>query len=613
MIHFVGPESMNSRFPRVSAQYVLDYFSGVDEMQVDTETEGRDCRRKKIVALQLGDRENQFVIDARYTSPRVFKPLLESKRCLLHNAKFDYKFLKAEGIIIEHIYDTMLAEAVVFNGYVDWGYSLQAVAKRHVGVFLDKETRGDFHKIRDKAFTDAQIQYAGSDVMYLQDIRDKQKVYIDKYDLQIAVDDENEAVKALGDIEYNGMILDVDAWMEVAQQNEQEALDREIELDEYLIEMDTGYHPTGEQDLFGAKKRKLAINYGSPLQALDMLRKAGLPVNSTSAFALEQFKDIKLVQLFTGVREANKKISTYGRSFLNYINPATGRVHTEFWQIKDTFRLGSGNKMSNSPNVQNIPRDNKYRNCFVAPKGYKWVSLDYSGQELRLMADFSNERKLIDAVNVGKDLHCFVGAMMYGKEIAKDDPLRDEAKTINFGKPYGMGAYKLASKLNITEEQAEAKLRMHEQAFPDLDRWLKKAAAFGKSSGYILTNPIHKGRRWFPELKQARELRLSQMQDWSKIYSIEGSVERKSMNTPIQGTGAIIMKRALSATREILKHYDAKLICTVHDQLDIEVREDQAEEVYRKVGEVMEAVGNVFVKHVTMPVDGKITDFWTKG
>ena len=612
MIYAVAPPSMESQFERKTMQDVLDYFADKPELQLDSETEGRDPHRKKIVALQLGDYHNQFVIDARCNNILQLKDLLENKLCLIHNAKFDYKFLKMAGITIENIFDTMLAETVIYNGYNDWGYALADCTKRYCNVVLEKETRGDFHKLKDRPFSDRQILYAGNDVKYLQTIRDAQMKMIEKFDLTTALALENEVVKALADIELNGMILNKEKWMEIAVANEKEALDREVELDEYLIELGIGYRPTGEQDLFGAKQRKLNLNYGSPPQTLDMLRKAGLSVNSTSAFVLEEFSDLEIVQKLSVVRETAKKVSTYGRSFLDTINPKTGRVHTEFWQMKDTFRLGSGNKKFGAPNVQNIPSSNRYRNCFEARPGYKWVSLDYSQQELRLMADFSYEKNLIDAVNRGEDLHCFVGSMMFDKEIKKGDPERDEAKAINFGKPYGMGHKKLSKKLHISEEAAQQRLELHEKAFPFLDRWLREQAEFGKRYGYILINSIHKGRRWFPNLRLARDLRSNGSQDWREIFRIEGGIERASMNTPIQGSGAVIMKEALVAVRNIIKDFDAYLICTVHDQVDLEVREDQAQHVHDLIAEAMERVGNKYVKHVTMPAEGTITDVWTK-
>ena len=139
-------------------------------------------------------------------------------------------------------------------------------------------------------------------------------------------------------------------------------------------------------NLFGFKERALEINYGSPLQIKNIAKELGFPVESTDDRELTRLAP---KHTFFGTlqkyREVSKILSTYGESFLEYINKSTGRIHTDFWQVKDTGRVGSGN-----PNVQNLPADNLFRNCFKARPGYKWVSIDYSGQELRLMADASD-------------------------------------------------------------------------------------------------------------------------------------------------------------------------------------------------------------------------------
>lgn len=604
----LGELESNGEYKHATVDQVIRYFQNKDELQVDSESDGLCPYQNSLVTLQLGDRKNQFVIDLRFQSAQPFKPLLEDKLCLLQNAKHDYKFLKRIGITLENIYDTMLAECVIYNGYGEkFGYALDDIYKRHLGLEISKDPRKDFGKLQGGPLPTRLIKYAAEDVTRLADVRDAQKKLIDKFDLQTAVDLENKAVKALGDIELNGMYMDTQQWSDLAAENRKEYQQSLIEMDELVLNMDLGYHANGEQDLFRDEVRPLSINYGSPPQTLDMLRRAGLPVNSTNANTLEQYNHHEIVKKLTEVRGLKTSLSRYGDSFLDYINPKTGRIHTDFWQMKNTFRLGSSD-----PNIQNIPRDNRYRNCFKPRPGYKWISIDYSGQEMRLMADFSKESHLINAMNEGKDPHCFVGSMMFEKEITKDDPLRQDAKIINFGKPYGMGPPKLSRKLGISESDAEARLKLHERKFPSLDRYLKKQGEAGKTQGYVITNPIHRGRRWFPKMKIALEERQRPNSDWSKIYRVEGSVEREAMNLSIQGSGAVMMKESLVEIREILKGYDGYLINTVHDESNMEVREDQAEEVARVAAEAMSKIGNKYVRHVKMPVDVKITDHWEK-
>jgi ribonuclease D len=119
VIHLISNcNSFNHEVYRKSTvQECLDYFNNHEWIAIDTETKGRDCHSKPVIALQIGDSDNQFVIDVRNTDILLFKDLIESKGCILHNAKFDYKFLKKAGILLDRIFDTMIAECVIYAGY----------------------------------------------------------------------------------------------------------------------------------------------------------------------------------------------------------------------------------------------------------------------------------------------------------------------------------------------------------------------------------------------------------------------------------------------------------------------------------------------------------------
>ena len=622
-IYFIGPEPAiaSETYKMSTVAECLEYFKQENFIMVDTETSGLSVYTDKILCLQLGTVERQYVIDVRYVNILQFKALLEddTKRCLLHNSKFDYTFLKHAGITMENIWDTMLAECVLYCGYKGYGYGLKLVAMRYLGVDLDKATRATFKDMQGQPFTDKQIEYAAIDVVYLYDIAKLQRATAIKYDVLYAVELENSTVKAVADIEYNGMFLDRDKWTENTVEHEElqrnlfASLDTIVHAEPALAHLVPKYV---QGDLFGAAVRDLDINYGSPKQIKAIFKALGYEVESTSDSELSKLVDEHaFFATLQHYRKTSKIVSTYGKGFLKAINKVTGRVHTEFWQVLSTFRMssGGGKKAPHLPNLQNIPASNKFRNCFTPRPGYKWLSIDYAAQELRLMADASDEEGFIDVLNKGEDLHCYVGSMMTGKTITKEDKAeRTAAKTINFGKPYGMGPSKLAATLSIEIEAAEELFRMYAKAFPKLNAWLAGRSKFAKTQGYIPLAAPHKGRRWFPKIHEAVELRKSPNPNWSEIMTIEGDIEREGSNTPIQGTGAAIMKEALVETREILKNYDAYLICTAHDQLDIEVREDQAEEVSKVVSEAMVKCGNKYVTKVDMAVDATITDMWEK-
>lgn len=630
MIKTIGCNSLFEEFEEVSVQECLNYFKDFRSIQLDTETTGKDPYTAKLLCLQLGDNDNQFIIDCRVINVLLFKELIESKLIIGQNLKFDYKILKHAGIILDKCWDTMLAECVLYCGYEKYGYGLDKIVKRYLDIDLDKNARSSFINTNSEPFTHTQIVYAAKDVTYLAKVARLQHQEAEKKDLLYCINLENEAFKALADIEYNGMILNKDKWIHNTKTFKQELDNIQIDLDKIVKEESklSKYVPEYVQgNLFGFEERELNINYASPLQIKNMCIALGYNIDSTNDRELTKLVNKHpFFSKLQDYREKAKIISTYGEGFLNYINPATNRVHTNFWQVLNTGRVSSGSKEDNAPNLQNIPAKNIFRNCFEARPGYLWVSIDYSGQELNLMADGSGEEGFIDVLNRGEDLHCYAGSMMFKKTITKaDKELRNKAKTINFGKPYGMGPPKLADTLQISLEEADQLFKEYGKSFPKLNKWLEQQGKFGKLNGYSLTFAPCKRRRFYPEIETARELR-QQVQFvekgsteskflWKQILIIEGQIERNSMNSPIQGSGADITKEALIGVRNlILQEYPdtAYLICTVHDAIDVEVREDLAEEFAKKMEKIMIDCGNKYVSKVQMKVDTTITKEWIK-
>lgn len=565
MVYTVGCERLiEEEFKEVSVEYVLEYFSNHKSIQLDTETKGKDPHKKKILSLQLGDSNNQFVIDVRRINILLFKELIENKLIIGHNLKFDYKFLKKAGIILNKCWDTMLAECVLYCGYEKYGYGLAAVAQRYLNIILDKSTRGEFFRLTSEPFSADQILYAARDVQHLHKIAEEQFKKAVELNLLYCINLENEVLKTLGDIEYNGMVLNAEKWL--ANTNNFKA-----EIDEILIKLDTivenepllkKYVPKYIQsNLFGLEERKLSINYSSPLQIKKICLDLGYDVDSTNDRELTKLVGKhEFFAILQDYREKAKIISTYGEAFLEYINESTGRVHTSFWQVLNTGRVSSGSKDDNAPNLQNIPAKNIFRNCFEARPGFLWVSIDYSGQELNLMADGSGEEGFIDVLNRGEDLHCYAGSMMFKKTITKaDKDLRNKAKTINFGKPYGMGPPKLADTLSISIEESEQLFKEYAEAFPKLNKWLEKQSKFAKENGYSETFAPCRRKRFYPDMERAKALRLEAKEVlkgspeskllWKEIFQIEGQTERNGGNQPIQGKA----KTALSKQCELLE------------------------------------------------------------
>jgi DNA polymerase I-like protein with 3'-5' exonuclease and polymerase domains len=452
MVYFISNQQSVIKYDdtliqSTTVEHVLDYFtkSKYDSIAVDTETEGRDSHVKKIISLQLGTPEHQFVIDVRNVNIKLFKDLLETNLLLMHNAKFDYKFLKAAGIVCEHIYDTMVTEAVLYCGYFKYGYGLKDLVLRYCNVTMNKDTRGEFFHLGDKPMSSTQILYAAFDTKYLHDIRIKQQERADKVDLNYVINLENQVVKSLADIEYNGIYLNKEKWLENTKQFEFDFIELELKLDNIVLNdpiLKKKIQKNNQLDLFAENTRLTNINYGSPLQITRILHLLGFDVTDSNDRTLQKIaKKHEFCEVLQDYRGIKTIVERYGREFTGYINKHTNRVHTDFWQVLSTGRISSGNDDMNAPNIQNIPRDNLFRNCFEARPGFKWISIDYSSQELRLMADGSGEEGFINVLNRGEDLHCYAGSMMFKRTITKaDSELRNKAKTINFGKPLTLAA-----------------------------------------------------------------------------------------------------------------------------------------------------------------------------
>lgn len=643
MIYFIGNSSAvaSSLYKEATVDECLEYFREKEYIAVDTETTGVDPHNNKIICLQIGDQDNQFVIDCRYINILRFKDLLESKTVIGHNLKFDYKFLKHVGIELDKVYDTMLAECIIYCGYDSFGYSLKDVLQRYLQIDLDKTVRTDFLSVESQPFTDKQIEYAAKDVEHLHRIRDLQTGQILKYDLSSTADLEMESLKALGDIEYNGMGFDSQKWLENSEASERLLLSLKEDLDKTILAdpiLGQIYKPKYiQEDLFGNIDSSLEINYNSSLQVSKIFKALGVDVPGTNARELSKLvkRDLdgniissehKFFELLQDYREQAKIVSTYGRGFLKYVNKKTLRVHSDFWQIKSTGRVSSGSKMMNAPNIQNIPADNKFRNCFIAREGFTWISSDFTGQELAIMADLSGEKVFIDAINAKDDLHSISASLLFGKKVTKKDKVeRTAAKTITFGLSYGMGPGKLADNLGITLQEAKDLMYKFERAFPVVTAWLKKAGKEGKANLKSVTQDICKRIRWYPDMKLVQQLRADLEEDgdntdlWKKISIIEGSTEREAKNHLIQGSGANITKDALVEVRKLVKSYNlrydspvAYLICTVHDQIDVEVRDDLAQEFAKEMTKVMINSGKKYVTKVTIDVDTTITKRWNK-
>jgi len=621
MIYFIGNGSIDeSKIMYTSIDFIESQCRNAEILAIDTETTGLDYTRDSIIMLQIGTETDQFVIDVRNINIELLRDVLENKPKILHNAKFDYLFLKAHGIEIDKVYDTMLADRVINCGR-KMRYSLKDLTFRYLNKDLDKEVRTSFISTKQQPFTTEQVLYGALDVKNLFKIKAKQSDLIKEYKVENVVKLENKAALAFGDIEYNGLDIDKDAWENLYKQNQKKAKDLFAELDSLVLEDGRlqKFKPESVQmDIFTSFEdlRKLNINWDSPKQVLNIFKSIIKSLENVNSKQLNKYRfKYPLIDTYIKYKETMKLCTSYGELFYSNFK-ADGRIHTSFHQILETGRVSS-----KGPNMQQIPADNAFRNCFTAPTGWKFVSSDYSSQELNVIAFGSKDPVWIEALKKGQDLHSVCAELVYGKlwiDNAEDDciyfrgktkcdcprhkSMRTNIKTVNFGLAYGMGPHKLSDTLGIPMNDAKLLINKYFKAFPAIGGFLNKLGNFGKQYRYIKTFPPFNRRRWF-------EFETDHI-DPKQL----GIIERASKNTPIQGASADMTKHALVLIREYIKitNCPVKLVMTVHDQIDTICEESYVSTWTVKLKELMELAAKTIVTNGLLKAEVTVSNYWQK-
>ena len=312
------------------------------------------------------------------------------------------------------------------------------------------------------------------------------------------------------------------------------------------------------------------FNTGSPAQVGDILfdklnldpkaKKTKTGPYSTSEELIEKISHLHpVVNKILEYRQLKKLLSTYLNALPNTINPTTGKIHTTYNQtVTATGRLSS-----TDPNLQNIPvRDEigrEIRRAFIADEGHTFLSADYSQIELRLVADFSNDKVMLDAFANDKDIHAITAAKIYKTPLEEVTATqRRNAKTANFGILYGISAFGLASRLGIPRSEAKQLIDGYFETFPTVQQYMSEAIEKARENGYVTT--IKGRKRMLPDIN-------------SRNAVVRGYAERNAINAPIQGSAADIIKIAMvNIFDEIAKRgLKSKMIMQVHDELNFDV------------------------------------------
>ncbi|AIO39445.1 DNA polymerase I [Burkholderia cenocepacia] len=506
------------------------------------------------------------------------KPWLESadRKKVGQHLKYDAQVLANYDIALNGIEHDTLLESYVLESHRT--HDMDSLALRHLGVktikYEDVAGKGAKQIGFDEVALDQAAAYAAEDAditlqlhhaMYPQVAREPglERVYRE-IEMPVSL--------VLRKMERTGVLID-DALLH-AQSNE--IATRLIELESQAYELAGGEFNLGSPKQIGQiffEKLQLPVVKKTP---------SGAP--STDEEVLQKLaEDYPLPKLLLEHRGLSKLKSTYTDKLPRMVNPATGRVHTNYAQaVAVTGRLAS-----NDPNLQNIPvrtaEGRRIREAFIASPGHRIVSADYSQIELRIMAHISGDASLLRAFAQGEDIHRATAAEVFGVtplEVNADQ--RRIAKVINFGLIYGMSAFGLASNLGITRDAAKLYIDRYFARYPGVAQYMEDTRTAAKDKGYVET--VFGRRLWLPEINGGNGPRRQ-------------AAERAAINAPMQGTAADLIKLSMIAVDDWLTRdrLASRMIMQVHDELVLEVPDDELSLVREKLPEMMCGVAKLKV------------------
>ena len=504
------------------------------------------------------------------------KPILEDPSIIKigQNIKYDTHIFMNYGVNPKGINeDTMLMSYVIESNQ---RHSMDKLSQKYLTHDCISYESIVGKGVKQLTFDQIQIEdacdYAAedADVTFQLYLTLKKHLKKNKRLIQVYQDIEIPSMQALIEVERNGVLVDEKI---LQKQNHEIAVK--------LIALESGAHKLAGQPFNLSSPKQLREILFEKLQ-IKPLKKTPTGTPSTSEEVLQELSEnYPLPKLLLEHRTLSKLKTTYTDKLPKMINDKTGRIHTTYNQaVAITGRLASSD-----PNLQNIPIKTKegrrVREAFVAPKGSKILSADYSQIELRIMAHLSQDTRLIEAFKNNEDIHKITAAEIFGTEINKiSNEQRRYAKVINFGLIYGMSIFGLAKNLNIERSAAQNYIDRYFSQYPFVRKYMEDTKQSAKENGYVQT---FFGRRlWLPEINSPNGLKRA-------------GAERAAINGPMQGTAADLIKLAMIEVQGWLDsrpNISGKIIMQVHDELVFEVPDSEVDVFKKEIPNLMEKVAD---------------------
>lgn len=517
-------------------------------------------------------------------------PVLNQKKIVGHNLKYDWLILDQHGFHLENLYfDTMIAQWLIDPASHNLGLKNLAEVRLHKQMTPIEELIGKGKNQITMAQVDVEkaAAYAAADAAMTLALVPDLKLDLEKHQaLKLFEELEMPLIMVLGRMEQRGITLDLPLFAQMSEELSSRLA--QIEKDVYSM---VGY----EFNLNSTQQLSKALHETLQIAPLDPRKKTASGHYSTSFDNLDPIKDQHaVIPLVLEYRELAKLKSTYVDSLPLQVNPISGRVHTSFNQTGSvTGRLASQN-----PNLQNIPVrtdvGRKVRDGFVAAKDMVLLSVDYSQVELRIVAHLAQDEAMLEAFRQGKDIHSATAAAVRGialEQVTK--AMRSHAKAINFGLIYGMSAFGLSQGTDLTLGEAENFVKKYFEEFPGVKQYLDSVRRHATTEGYVET--LLGRRRYFPELQKQTN------------FNLRRQAEREAINAPVQGSAADIMKLAMIHLSQILQKskLKARMLLQVHDELLLECPPQELGETARLVQDVMEKAYQLSIPLVTEARTGR--------
>ena len=565
-----------------SEELIVDFLANLSKQEFfcfDTETTGTNTISDELVGFSFSWKEFEaFYIpipkgrgEAEKFLQR-FKPFFENESVLKigQNIKFDLLMLKQYGIELKgKMFDTMIAHYLL---QPDLRHGMDYLAEIYLNyktITYEELCEGrntkttdirtlDINRLCDYAAEDADVTLRLKNVFEAQ-LKDNnlEKIF---YEIEMPL------MPVLADMEYTGVSINSEALKQFS-----------VSLNERIDEKEKEIFNLSGYEFNISSPRQVGELIYDRLKIVEKPRKTKTGLYSTSEEVLVSLKGKHpIINLILEYRGLKKLLTTYVDTLPDLVNSKTGKIHTSYNQtVAATGRLSSSN-----PNLQNIPiRDEdgkEIRKAFVPDGGSTFLSADYSQIELRLMAHLSDDENLIEAFNKGYDIHTATAAKVFKVDIDDvDKDMRRKAKTANFGIIYGISAFGLADRLDISRTEAKQLIDDYFLSYPKIKNYTDSIIAFAREKGYVET--LFGRRRYLPDINSHNSV-------------VRGYAERNAVNAPIQGTAADIIKIAMINIFRRFKeeNISSKMILQVHDELNFTVLNSELEKVKSIVVSEME-------------------------